>query len=49
MCHLYWNEIVHRPPSYTELPSFVKDLCRFFNDEKPKVFEQRELFSTGIC
>jgi Fic family protein len=32
------HEIVHRPPSYTEIPSFVKDLCRFFNDEKPKVF-----------
>ena len=32
------HEIVHRPPSYTELHSFVKDLCRFFNDEKPKVF-----------
>ena len=32
------HEIVHRPPSYTELPSFVEDLCKFFNEEKPKVF-----------
>ena len=32
------HEIVHRPPSYTEIPEFVKDLCKFFNEEKPKVF-----------
>ena len=32
------HEIVHRPPSYTEIPSFMKDLCKFFNEEKPKVF-----------
>ena len=32
------HEVVHRPPSYTEIPSFVKDLCNFFNEEKPKVF-----------
>ena len=32
------HEIVHRPPSYTELPSFVEDLCKFFNEENPKVF-----------
>lgn len=32
------HEVVHRPPSYTEIPSFVKDLCRFFNEEKTKVF-----------
>ena len=32
------HEIVHYPPSYTEIPEFVKDLCRFFNEEKPKVF-----------
>ncbi len=32
------HEIVHRPPSYTELPSFIEDLCRFFNEENPKVF-----------
>ena len=32
------HEIVHRPPSYTDLPSFVEDLCDFFNEEKPRVF-----------
>lgn len=32
------HEVVHCPPSYTEIPEFVKGLCRFFNDEKPKVF-----------
>lgn len=32
------HEIVHFPPSYTEIPEFVKDLCKFFNEEKPKVF-----------
>ena len=32
------HEVVHYPPSYTELPEFVKDLCRFFNEDKPKVF-----------
>lgn len=32
------HEIVHRPPSYTEIPSFVKDLCKFFNEKEPKIF-----------
>lgn len=32
------HEVVHFPPSYTEIPEFVKDLCIFFNEEKPKVF-----------
>lgn len=32
------HEIVHRPPSYMDLPSFVEDLCKFFNEENPKVF-----------
>lgn len=32
------HEIVHRPPAYTEIPEFVEELCRFFNDKKPKVF-----------
>lgn len=32
------HEIVHYPPSYTEIPDFVKDLCKFFNEEKPRVF-----------
>ncbi len=32
------HEIVHYPPSYTEIPDFVKYLCKFFNEEKPRVF-----------
>ncbi|WP_446189230.1 Fic family protein [Hoylesella enoeca] len=32
------HEIVHRPPSHTEILSFVEDLCRFFNDNDPVVF-----------
>lgn len=32
------HEIVHRPPSFKEIPSFMKDLCKFFNEKKPKVF-----------
>ncbi len=32
------HEIVHRPPSYTEIPSFVRDLCEFFNETRSKVF-----------
>ena len=32
------HEVVHYPPTHTELPEFVKDLCKFFNEEKPKVF-----------
>ena len=27
------HEVVHFPPSYTEIPEFVKDLCIFFNEE----------------
>lgn len=32
------HEVVHRPPSYTEIPEFVKELCKFFNEEESKVF-----------
>lgn len=32
------HEVVHCPPSFSDIPEFVKGLCRFFNDEKPKVF-----------
>lgn len=26
------HEVVHTPPSYKDLPEFVEDLCRFFNE-----------------
>lgn len=26
------------PPSYREIPPFVSDLCRFFNDKHPRLF-----------
>lgn len=32
------HEVVHYPPSHNEIPEFVKDLCEFFNAERPKVF-----------
>lgn len=32
------NEIVHRPPSFEEIPNFVKDLCNVFNRENSNVF-----------
>lgn len=32
------GEIIHTPPTYTTLPTFVTDLCRFFNDETPDYF-----------
>lgn len=32
------HEIVHRPPSHTEIPSFVNDLCTFFNEKQSQVF-----------
>ena len=32
------HEVVHRPPSYMEIPEFVKELCKFFNEEESKVF-----------
>lgn len=32
------NEIVHRPPSFEEIPNFVKDLCNVFNSENSNVF-----------
>lgn len=32
------GEIIHSPPSFAALPAFVKDLCRFFNDETPEFF-----------
>ena len=32
------HETVHIPPTYTEIPSFVKSLCDFFNETHAKVF-----------
>lgn len=32
------HEIVHTPPSYTEIPQFVDDLCEFFNEKNNKQF-----------
>ena len=32
------DEIVYRPPSYTEIPEFVKSLCEMFNNDNQRVF-----------
>jgi Fic family protein len=32
------NEVVHTPPPFKELPEFIKDLCRYFNETNAKVF-----------
>ena len=32
------HETVHTPPSYEEIPPFVSDLCRFFNEKNPRLF-----------
>lgn len=32
------HETVHTPPSYTEIPQFVDDLCEFFNERNSKPF-----------
>ena len=32
------HETVHTPPSYTEIPQFVDDLCEFFNERNSKQF-----------
>jgi len=32
------DEIVHVPPVHTEIPAFVKDLCRFFNSDDDGTF-----------
>lgn len=32
------DEIVHIPPTFTEIPDFVDDLCRFFNSEDGGTF-----------
>lgn len=32
------HEVVHIPPSYTEIPHFIEDLCTFFNEDRAKIF-----------
>lgn len=32
------GEVIHTPPGFAILPTFVDDLCRFFNDETPTYF-----------
>ena len=32
------HETVHTPPSYKDIPQFIKDLCVFFNDKNPHQF-----------
>ncbi|AUD07457.1 cell filamentation protein Fic [Spirosoma pollinicola] len=32
------GDVIHTPPSHSTLPTFVSDLCRFFNDETPDFF-----------
>lgn len=32
------HEVVHTPPSFEELPSFLKELCKYFNETNARVF-----------
>ncbi len=32
------HEVVHTPPSYEELPSFLKELCKYFNETNARVY-----------
>ena len=32
------HETVHTPPSYKDIPQFIKDLCVFFNDKNSRQF-----------
>lgn len=32
------HEVVHTPPPYQELPTFIEELCRYFNETDAKVF-----------
>lgn len=32
------DEVVHTPPSYTDIPEFIESLCTFFNDVEKGVF-----------
>ena len=31
-------EVVHTPPSFEELPTFLKELCKYFNETSARVF-----------
>lgn len=32
------HEVIHTPPSYTEIPHFIEHLCEFFNEERARIF-----------
>ena len=32
------HEIVHTPPSHTEINEFINDFCHFFNEKEPAIF-----------
>lgn len=32
------HEVVHTPPSFEELPTFLKELCKYFNETNSRVF-----------
>ena len=32
------HEVVHMPPSYEKLPTFVEELCHYFNETDAKIF-----------
>ena len=32
------HEVVHTPPSYEELPTFLNELCKYFNETNAQVF-----------
>lgn len=32
------HEVVHTPPSFSEIPSFIESLCEFFNNENERIF-----------
>lgn len=32
------HEVVHTPPSFEELPTFLKELCKYFNETSARVF-----------
>lgn len=32
------HEVVHTPPSFEEMPTFLKELCKYFNETSARVF-----------